>query len=115
MNRFAVALALAPAFAFLSPGPALAREDPLLTGNAFLRLCDKPEHAVSCITYTLGVFHGFREGSSKICLPKGVDTGQLREVGKKFMRDNPQYGHFGPGGLMVASWTEAFPCTKLVK
>jgi hypothetical protein len=111
MSRFALALPLA----LLASSPAIGQETPLSSGNAFLRLCDGSGRAISCVAYTLGVFHGFREGSNEICLPKGVDTGQLMEVGKKFMRDNPQDAHYSPGGLMVASWIKAFPCPKLVK
>jgi hypothetical protein len=85
------------------------------SGNAFLRACTPSDRGASCLVYTLGVYHGFREGSDSVCLPKGVDTGQLLQVGLAFIRENPKAAHYGPGGLMVASWIEAFPCSKIQK
>jgi hypothetical protein len=88
------------------------QEDPFGTGSNFIRSCQIDAWKRSCVSYTLGVFQGIREveTTKTICLPPGVNTGQLHEVGIKFIRDNPADSHYSPAGIMIYAWRQAFPC-----
>jgi hypothetical protein len=99
-----------------TPVPGDAQENAagaLASGNNFALFCNGVTTAsVSCLAYTLGVFHALRETTrgSNVCLPNGVDTGQLFSVGVKYIRENPELGHYAPAPLLIASWERAFPC-----
>ena len=96
--------------------PGIAQVDPtapLNSANNFQRLCQSDASLTTyCMTYVLGTYHALRETSraSGVCLPKGVDTGQLFEVGLQYIRQHPELGHYAPAPLLIASWEQAFPC-----
>jgi hypothetical protein len=89
------------------------RADAFERGNNFVRFCEGSiRNKIECMAYLLGVFHGSQFGGATktVCLPEGVDTGQLYEVAMAYIRNNPARAHWAPFGLMLLSWKEAFPC-----
>lgn len=45
-----------------------------------------------------------------VCLPNGVTNGQLREVGSRYLANNPATRHAAAAELVVAAFAEAWPC-----
>lgn len=93
-----------------TPASAQGAEDPFLRGNWFVRNCDSPSWKLSCGAYLLGYFHGSQSRLETICLPNGVDTGQLIEVALAYMRSHPEKGHYVAMMLADEAWASAFPC-----
>lgn len=97
-----------------SPSQAQANDaGPFTSGSNFALFCNEGTTVGgTCLTYTIGVFHALRETTRglNVCLPKGVSTGQLFNVGIKYIRENPELGHYAPAPLLIASWERAFPC-----
>lgn len=88
-------------------------DSPFASGNQWLRLCDDVSWNTACVAYALGLYQGVAlMKPNPVCLPEGVDTGQLYEVGVAFMRANPALAHHGPSALFTLSWVQAFPCKK---
>jgi hypothetical protein len=101
----------------LSIGGSQARADepyqsPFLSGSSFDRQCDKPRYSTQCLAFTQGAVEGFGLLATKkiLCLPPEVDNGQLMDVGRKFIRDNPAKAHLGATLLLANAWATAFPC-----
>ena len=108
-------LAIILAAAVIAPAPAVAQDSdkPFLLGNWFVRNCDTPTWKLACMGYTLGLFHGTavpRDAERTVCLPKGVDNGQMHEVAMSYMRRHPERGHIVGIALIMESWERAFPC-----
>lgn len=90
---------------------AQSEGDAFLSGNQFVRQCEGAVgKRIQCLIYVLGVYHGSQSQNRSVCLPAGVDTGQLYEVAIAYIRNNPARAHFVPFGLMLDSWQQAFPC-----
>ena len=100
--------------AVLVATPAYAQEDrtPFETGNKFVRMCVTDLWKLPCVTYAVGVYEGSQIKSATVCLPDGVDNGQLLAVGVAFIKDHPDTAHLIPSVLLLASWERAFPCPK---
>lgn len=91
--------------------PAHAQDDrtPFSTGNQFVRLCPTEFWNMSCTAYVLGLYHAKdNDGQKTVCLPKGVDTGQLFEVGVAYIKANPSKAHDAAYALIIESWRAAF-------
>lgn len=110
MRRTLIAAALTLCIA--PPLSAQTGEGPFLTGNGFARQCETTEWKVGCVTYVLGLFHGSQSQRmpDAVCLPTGVDTGQLYEVAVKYIKSNPAIAHRAAFDLILESWEQAFPC-----
>lgn len=91
-------------------GNAQGADVPFLLGNWFVRQCDSPTWALSCRAYSLGLYHGQYDAPRTICLPQGVDNGQMFDVAMVYMRNHPEKGHIPGFALILASWRSAFPC-----
>jgi hypothetical protein len=106
------AAAGAAALAFTFGAPAAADEPiPFASGNEFVRLCPIEDWHVACISYVAGVYDGSQAATQRsICLPDGVDTGQLYEVGRRYILDHPAEAHQPTWGLLLIAWHDAFPC-----
>lgn len=71
---------------------------------------------MTCLTYVLGFYHGREfQKPATVCLPDGVDTGQLYDVTIAYIRNNPAKAHEVLFGLMLESWQAAFPCAPWQK
>lgn len=101
---------LAVAIFGAAPASAQQSEGPFLRGNWFVRNCGSSTWKLACGGYVLGYFHGSRTRKETVCLPDGVDTGQLYEVAITYMRSHPEKGHLIGMILMDEAWEAAFPC-----
>lgn len=93
-----------------APASAQNSDNPFLLGNWFVRNCDTPTWKLGCVGYILGYFHGSQTREKTVCLPDGVDTGQLIEVALAYMRTRPEKGHIVGLALIDEAWIAAFPC-----
>lgn len=106
MHKWMLALAVTIAM----PTNAQGTNEPFLRGNWFVRNCGLPNWELACGAYALGYFHGSQTRKETVCLPVGVDTGQLQEVAWAYMRAHPEKGHLVGMTLMDEAWEAAFPC-----
>lgn len=105
-------LALAMAAIASSGVPAAAQDTngPFLRANWFVRNCSSPTWQMGCAGYILGYYQGSQTRKKTVCLPDGVDTGQLYEVALAYMRSHPEKGHLVGMMVMDEAWESAFPC-----
>lgn len=120
--------------------PALAQKyiDVAESGNNFVEICsaiDKDparanEADFSKIGTCLGFMSGLRDGIEMsitivkhdegslqdlgVCLPDGVETGQIVHVVMKYIKENPERAHIRSAMLYVEANAKAFPCAKPV-
>lgn len=72
--------------------------------------------ATKCLAYIQGVsdsleFFQNLDGAGKVvCLPKGVNIGQLVDIATKHLRENPEKRHYGADSIILGAWLRAFPC-----
>lgn len=92
--------------------PLQTASAPFLRGNWFVRNCDTSTWQLACGSYILGYFHGSEALRTSICVPEGVDTGQLIEVALSYMRRHPERGHLVGTMLIDEAWKEAFSCRR---
>jgi hypothetical protein len=60
-----------------------------------------------------GFAYGYIVGISRItCRPNGVTNGQMYDIVKKYLIQNPQFRHETMGSLVFDALNEAFPCNK---
>ncbi len=101
---------------------------PLKTGNDFLHQCDEAKlnhsDAVAAAQYMrcMGYIQGFLEGHTTLiavsgakpsyCYPENVDTGQVRRIVIKSLKDTPEKTHLPISLLVEKSLIDAFPCSK---
>jgi len=93
------------------------------SGNSWLQLCTSKQAPSQdrCLAYTRGLADGLTTASGimdvqgaknswLVCMPKGVTTQQLVDVGVKYMRDNPAERHEWAAPLLTIAFSEAWPC-----
>ena len=83
-----------------------------VTGNDLLRRMDAPEtyEKMYALGFVLGVHDSF-DGES-ICSGANVTAGQLRDVVKKYLEDNPANRNISAYILVLVALATAFPCSK---
>jgi len=102
-----------------------------MTGNEWVRQCSKTERdplkrAVEyggCLGYVNGLragldmLQGFRGFMRRVtvedevaCIPLSVDTGQLVDVGQRFMKSHPEQRHETAATFLFMAFREAWPC-----
>lgn len=106
------ALALAQA---AQPAPAPAQSSFYIDGNRLYEMCaGQPDPA--CTLYIVGAVDAFGTvseilgGGRLFCVPPGVVSGQLADVLRRHMRENPETRHHAASVLVIRSLREAFPC-----
>lgn len=107
LTAIAISLGLTASPTLLSAQQA---DGPFLRGNWFVRNCDSREWELACAAFILGYYQGSQTRVKTVCLPEGVDTGQLITVGLNYMKQNPQRGHIVGMALLDEAWEQAFPC-----
>ncbi|MBT6220417.1 MAG: hypothetical protein HN578_06065 [Rhodospirillales bacterium] len=70
-------------------------------------VADSLEGAADILNFVLA--DKFKPGT---CVPKNVNIGQLRDIAKKHLQDNPQSRHKSAWEIVSSSFGNAFPCTK---
>lgn len=105
MRIFFTAIALA---IFTTPASAY-----FVTGNQLLKNCEGKD--MFCMGYVLGVNDTHKALSPKApmyCLPEEVTGGQLYDVARKFIQNNPEQRHMPASFLVLRAFELAFPCSK---
>jgi Rap1a immunity proteins len=91
----------------------------VLSGNEWLADCSANENfrKLACLRFAEGVANGIAlwAGSSRanapMCLPDGgVSTGQVQDVGVRYVRAHPEIRHLPAATLLLAAFKEAWPC-----
>ena len=81
------------------------------TGNQLKETCDAQDPASSM--YCMGYISGVNDSNSfKICMPARGTQGQMKEIVKKFLSENPQSLHSDADTLVFRALQQAFPCPK---
>lgn len=83
-----------------------------MSGNQLKDHCNKADNLVSaglCMGYVEGVADA---NSFLFCTPPGVTVGQIRDVVKKYLNDNPAQLHKPGDDLATEALRSAFPCAK---
>lgn len=111
--------------AALMAGPASAENLRLLwmDGNELHELCSEASGQYGkgvCMGYVVGVLDGNNmhsdisasnsEGAYTICTALTAPRGQVRDVVKKYLTDNPGIRHYNAAIIVMEAITEAFPC-----
>tara|TARA_R110000868_G_scaffold196613_2_gene442579 strand:- start:1521 stop:1850 length:330 start_codon:yes stop_codon:yes gene_type:complete len=85
-------------------------------GNNIFKLCTTEKsdslyyiNLAECDGYITGVVD-LAASEKKLCSPKQVTIGQLRDITVKWLSDNPQHRHFTANSLVIAALIEAYPC-----
>jgi hypothetical protein len=80
-----------------------------LSGNALLRLMNgsSTEQAIA-LGYVMGAFDAAQP--RLICIPKGVEAGQVRDVVKKHLEEKPAIRQMEAYFLVEASLVLIWPC-----
>ena len=87
------------------------------TGNElWTGICGPQGDEPACNTYVAGVFDGantmdnYRNSTSLYCAPRSVTVGQLGDMFRKHLRDDPEHRDLYAGTLVVGMLVRAFPC-----
>lgn len=72
---------------------------------------------VSCIAYVDAVHDTHTSlvesgATPEFCVTRSVEAGQLYDVVKTFLADNPQYRHSSASSMVIYALGQAFPCRK---
>jgi hypothetical protein len=101
MKKMIGALLLAPMFAHASG---------FVTGNDLLR--NMNSESIGNRMHALGFVIGVHDTLSDevICAPNGVTAGQLRDVVKKKLTENPEVRDMGAAVLVMVTLAGTYPC-----
>lgn len=111
MKRIMIAAALA-----MAPAPAGAAEPAEDNGNRLLSNCSDDGYFMEgfCLGYiralTISADLIMANGNNAVCIPDGVQAGQVRDMIVAYIRRNPSSRH--EHALVLVSWAlrEAWPC-----
>lgn len=105
-----------------------------ISGNTLYRYCtgtdsdySQVSQRIICTTYIQGAHDGLEAGGryvtfkidSKddpiqiVCVPSGVETGQLQDLVVAHLRDNPAVRDLSASVLVLAAIAKAYPCRGL--
>ena len=124
----------AAAFGVASIATASPASAEYLSGNVLYRYCTGTEGSFSqasqsllCSSYIQGAHDGL-EAAGKyvsfkanmeedpirvVCVPSGVETGQLKEIVVAHLRDNPADRNLSASVLVLAALAKAYPCSGI--
>ena len=87
------------------------------TGNDLANNCAELDESSYPSGYCMGfigsvadIIGNFEIFGWKACLPAQVTKGQVVDVVRQFLNDNPQDLHLAAAGLVARALAEAFPC-----
>jgi hypothetical protein len=94
-----------------------------MDGNELMRRCGFSRTSYEygfCFGSIIGVAElvsalnilGLIEGRQSACVPANAANGQIVDVVKNYLRDNPAQRHMMASGLIVAALIQAFPCQR---
>ena len=111
MNAIIAAVGLALMLLLSTNGHAQMWED----GNELHTDCGKENmfSAGYCSGYIVGVLDANERASfSPYCRPEGATKGQMRDIVKKWLADNPAYRTIPADAAVTAAMMEAFPAKR---
>ena len=79
------------------------------TGNDLLSMCDDKLGGSHCLGTAVG-YADMLFWMKLICSTGTITKGQVIDIIKKYIRDNPAERHKAAAGLAYAALTKAFPC-----
>ena len=102
-----------------------------ITGNDLYRYCKPAQTDAAkdlketyCVAYITGVHDGAEASGSLLtymaerdepfrlmCVPQGVEAGQLRDIVVQYLEDHPADRNLGAGLIVMSALLEAYPCT----
>lgn len=102
------------------PLPAGSEAPYFHTGNDLRFSCTSSGdyHIAACRGFVAGVIDQAEldarvgRASRMFCLPSGVTVGQITDVTRKFLRNNPEILHRPAVALIILAMTDAFPCRR---
>lgn len=104
------ALACVVWLAGLSPGLGATRT----TGTDLRSHCSANDYDfLRCVTYVRAIADVLEEDSIysyEACVPKTATLGQLVDIARAFLDDNPAKIHLSAHYLVTRAFSEAFPC-----
>ena len=108
MMRLLIAVVLSVTLA----GNAQALGDSVsMSGNKLLGSCNGPPLSWQngfCMGYISGIVDGRNETS--FCIPDGVTRGQVTDIVKFWLRENPATRHLRASRLIIDALWDKFPC-----
>jgi Rap1a immunity proteins len=113
--RGAILVAVAMSCLMLDKAAGAAGPQYYVTGNKLLEFCEVPAVTSACYGYVLGVVDALQVMGAdapkfSFCVPERVESGQLVDVVKAFLRDHPEKRHLPASDLVTAALNEKFPC-----
>jgi hypothetical protein len=101
-----------------------AAQNSFSTGNDLLRTCNEGARDSNisfgfCMGFIMGVVDGWNfayhlyNGQNALglfCIPRSVNSGQLRDVIVLHLRQNPAERHHNSNDIILAALVTAFPC-----
>jgi hypothetical protein len=79
-----------------------------VNGNQLYEKCQ--EFPSYCHGYATGVAVASDQEGNAFCLPPGVNSLQLRDTVKLWLRDHPEKRHLSGSFLVIQALKEKFPC-----
>lgn len=105
------------ATALCLPAPAYAETSIQDDGNEILTYCDESATGITrgvCLGYIQGLWAGLdmmlAMNDRKMCIPKSVTLGQVRDVTVSYIRRNPATRHEGSMILFARALSEVWAC-----
>jgi Ssp1 endopeptidase immunity protein Rap1a len=96
---------------------AHAAAPPTYSGNEWLDYCNSGQAGqILCLTYaravadTIQLWSRLAPHTAPACIPQEVTTGQLKEIGQRFMMVNAKDRHYEAAQLLTAAFKQAWPC-----
>lgn len=112
-----LALLLAVIIPFGMARAANAQEQTFyLSGNEMLEACKSKSQMV--VGFMMGAVDGIRfqsyfyDGTLRVCVPKEVSAGQIRDIVCRHLEENPKVRHYPTIYAVGSAVSEAFPCPK---
>ena len=88
-----------------------------INGNTLLqRINGLDVENTFALGYVVGAYDAYAQEQTwdnqkhYICMPQSVETGQMLDIVKKYLNDNPSIRHFAAGGSVLTALSISFPC-----
>jgi hypothetical protein len=88
-----------------------------LDGNALLAECSVRQGEMTyfqsdseCLGYIIGAYDAVTDTMNGICVPRGVKSGQVRDLVVRFLRTHPEQRHLPGWELVNNALVNAWPC-----
>ncbi len=88
-----------------------------ISGHELFEACSETISRAVCASYVAGIADGLEhaviKGSKRlICYPEKANVGQMTDVTRKYLSDNPEKRHLPASLLVFNALSVAFPCAS---